>query len=205
MTRPFFHVVLCAAVLAAGMSAPRVARAGGAQEQRLAQALFDEGRQLMEKKRYGEACPKLAESQRLDPGGGTLLNLALCHEEEGKLATAKLDYDEALVMAVRDGRKDRQRIARARLLALEPSIPRLRVAVGAASDTEGLEVKLDGLILRRAAWGLAAPVDPGAHVVEVTAPNRTPWSTSILLEASQRKTVDVPPLSSLSPLPQRVR
>ena len=149
-------------------------------------------------RRYGEACPKLAESQRLDPGGGTLLNLAICHEKEGKLATAKIDYEEALAVATRDGRKDRQVIARARLAATEATIPRIVVLVASASDAAGLEVKLDGLSLRRAAWGVATPVDPGAHVLEASAPGRAPWSIQITLQASQRKAVDVPVLGSLA-------
>src|SRR5258708_13477040 len=36
-----------------------------------AQALYDDGRKLMEKKKYAEACAKFEESQRLDPGVGT--------------------------------------------------------------------------------------------------------------------------------------
>jgi hypothetical protein len=202
VARRILSAVLFVAALAGAVSMPRLARASDAQEQQLAQALFEEGRRLMDKRRYGEACPKLAESQRLDPGGGTLLNLAICHEKQGRLATAKIDYDEALAAAARDGRKDRQQIARERLAALEPLVPRISVVIALASDTEGLEVKLDGMVLRRAAWGVMTPVDPGAHVIEVTAPSRTPWSTSIVVEASHKKTIDVPQLALLSPLPQ---
>ena len=194
--------MLCAvAALGGAALIPRSARASNPQEQQLAQALFDDARRLIDAKRYAEACPKLAESQRLDPGGGTLLNLAICHEKEGKLATAKLDYEDALALATKDNRKDRQQIARERAAALEATIPRLSVAVGPATETEGLEVKLDGLVLRRAAWGVATTVDPGTHMIEASAPNRTTWSTSVALAISQRRVVDVPPLVPLSTLP----
>src|SRR5215468_9365477 len=146
-----------AALTIALLFAARAGYAADPREQQLAQALFDEARQLMEQKRFSEACPKLAESQRLDPGGGTLLNLAVCHEKEGRLATAQTEYGEALSVAVKDARKDREAIARERLAALEGKIPRVVVVVPPAADVEGLEVKLDGLVLRRAAWGVALP------------------------------------------------
>jgi hypothetical protein len=182
-------------------SLPRAARAADPREEQLAQALFEEGRALMDKRRYAEACPKLKESQRLDPGGGTLLNLAICHEKEGKLATAKADYEEALAIAMRDARKDRQAIARARLTALEPTVPRLRVSVVSAADTPGLEIKLDGLVLRRAAWGVATPVDPGPHRLEASASGRAAWSMPITLQPSQKKSIEVPALGPLTELP----
>ena len=202
MSRPASRLLLAVLSLAALGSVSRPARAGDPQEQQLAQALFDEGRRLMDQKRYAEACPKLAESQRLDPGGGTLLNLAICHEKEGKLATAKSDYEEALAVATRDGRRDRQAIARERLAAGEAAVPRIVVVVASGADPAGLEVKLDGLALRRAAWGVATPVDPGAHVVEANAPGRAPWSSQVTIQASQRKVVDVPALGPLAVLPE---
>ena len=201
MVRRGLHVLCVASALGAAALVTRSAHATNPQEQQLAQALFDEARRLMDARRFAEACPKLAESQRLDPGGGTQLNLAICHEKEGKLATAKLDYEEALALAAKDNRKDREQIARERSAALAATVPRLSVVVGPGTDTEGLEVKLDGLVLRRAAWGVATTVDPGTHLIEATAPGRTTWTTSVAVEASQRRAVEVPALAPLGVLP----
>lgn len=194
MRRSSSRVIFVLTVVLMAASVGRTARAADPQAQQLAQALFDEGRRLMDAKRYADACPKLAESQRLDPGGGTLLNLAICHEKQGKLATAHVDFNEALALALKDGRKDRAKIARERIAAIEPAMPRLSIVVPAASDLAGLEVKLDGMVLRRAAWGLATPVDPGEHLIEANAPGHMSWSASIAIEPSLRRTIDVPAL-----------
>ena len=55
-----------------------------------------------------EACLKFEESQRLDPSGGTILNLASCHEREGRLARAWSEFSDAATMAIRDGKHERE-------------------------------------------------------------------------------------------------
>ena len=153
--------------------------AAGPSEQRLAQALFDDARRLMEQKRYSEACPKLAESQRLDPGGGTLLNLAVCHAADGKTATALVEYTEALSVATRDGRRDREELARSAIARLEGEVPRVTVVVPAAARAPRLEVKIDETPLPAVAWDVAMPVDPGGHTIVATVPGRAPWTTVV--------------------------
>src|SRR5262249_6130177 len=76
-----------------------------------AQALFEDGKRLMQARNYEEACPKLVESQRLDPGGGTLLAIGLCHEGQGRTATAWADFNVALTEARKDRRADREAAA----------------------------------------------------------------------------------------------
>ena len=53
-----------------------------------AEALFTEGRALATSGKCAEAIPKFQASQKLDPGVGTLLNLAECYEQVGKTASA---------------------------------------------------------------------------------------------------------------------
>lgn len=179
-------------VLIASFVAGRAAAA--TPEQQVAQALFDEARRLLDQGRFSEACPKFAESHRMDPGGGTLANLAACHEHEGKLAEAYSEYNEALSIAVRDGRKERQELIRGRLAVLEASVPRVTVTVPPASDAANLDVKLDGITLHRAAWGVPIPANPGPHAVEASAPARATWSLAIQLEPGQRRHIEVPVL-----------
>src|SRR5688572_25506958 len=88
------------------------AQKGTATERALAQSLFDEARIAMKEGNYAEACPKLAKSQKLDPSGGTLLNLAVCHQNEGKTASAWVEFNDALSQAIKDNRADRQALAR---------------------------------------------------------------------------------------------
>src|SRR5438445_6331746 len=107
-------------LLAAIVTASATARGSSGQDIATAQALFDEAKRLMKAGKYAEACPKLTESQRLDPAAGTMVALALCHESEGKTASAWAEFGEVLSDARRDKRADREQAAQQHLKVLEP-------------------------------------------------------------------------------------
>ena len=199
------RVVAIAAAIACGSS---VARAeppppnapSPADRSALAEALFERGKALMAEHRYAEACPALAESQRLDAGGGTILALALCHEREGRTATAWAELRDALARAQQDGEKDRATVAKQHADALEPRLSRLVIRLdGVTADTPGLSVLRDGIALGRPAWDLPAPVDPGDHDVVVNAPARRAWSTRVRVGSEgDLVQVVVPPLEAIA-------
>lgn len=180
-----------ATTLAAATLCPRAEAEPTEADRTAAEALFQEGKRLMEAGHYDQACPKLAESQRRDPGTGTLLATALCHEQQGKLATAWGEFREALGMARAQQRQERIELAEEHIAALEPRLPKLTVVV-AAPAVEGLEVTLDGA---SAVIGTALPIDPGQHELGASAPGKKPWSETFALPAGEQRTIEVPELA----------
>jgi hypothetical protein len=150
----------------------------------------------MAAKKFGEACEKFAESERLDPSVGTELNLGLCYESQGRIAAAWAAYRAASARARRDGRRDREQAARDRAAALEPKLSRVSMALAPGADLPGIEVRLDGTVLGRATWDIAAPIDPGSHGIEVRAPGYRTWTSKFDVDAPTTRTITIPPLSA---------
>ncbi len=164
----------------------------------LAETLFREARSLMAEKRYDEACPKFAESNRLDPASGTLLGLAMCHEAQGKIASAWAEFQEVLALSRRGGRMDRAQFASERIGAIEPRLT--RVTILASDGVEGLVLELDGVELGQAALGVATPMDPGLHRLTASAPGSKPWVHRFAIsEDGGNERIEVPPLEPLPP------
>src|SRR5262249_2184730 len=150
----------CAAALAVAMTTAAHAHAQDSQGVAAAETLFQQGRQLMAAGKYAEACPKLLESLRLDPGIGTTLYLAGGYEKNGQTASAWGRFREGADMARSAGQLDRERKARERAQKLEAQLVRLTVTVSpAAASLDGLEVTMDGGPIGKALWGTAVPVD----------------------------------------------
>lgn len=161
----------------------------------VAEALFREGRRLVEKGDFTNACPKLAESFRLDPATGALLVLAICHEGQGKVASAWTEYVEVAARSKREGRADRENAARAKASALEPTLSTLTIEVPERSRVEGLRVSRGGQQVLPASFGLAIPVDPGEYVAEASAVGRRSWQTTVKVGPNaQRVSIEVPEL-----------
>ncbi len=166
-------------------------------ERATADALFRDAKRLLRKKKYDEACPKLAESQRLDPQGGTLLNLAVCHARQGLTATAWVEFQEALALAKEAKRRDRIFLAEREISKLEPRLSRLTIEVPDAARVDGLEIQRGNVAVANAAWGTPVPVDPGEIEISATAPDHEPWSTKVTLAERDQKTVSVEPLTEV--------
>jgi hypothetical protein len=176
---------------------PARADAGGDQRA-AAQALFDEARRLMADKRPAEACPKLEESQRLDPGLGTLLNLAECQAQVGKTASAWSNYLEAAYQAKNTGQTKREGTARAHAAALEPKLSKLTILAPLAKA--GVAIQRDGAPLAASVVGVPVPVDPGEHTVSASAPGKKPWVAKVqVVGDGAQLTVSVPALEDADP------
>lgn len=193
-----------AALLALGLSGLAWSERAGAQsaarQPAAAQALFDEARRLMNEGDYAQACPKLLASYELDPGGGTLLNLAECYEREGRTASAWSTFKEAQLMAERDGRADRVRYAGEHVQALEGRLAYLTLDVADDARVPGLVVRVDDTTLAEAAWAVPLPVDPGRRRVRVEAPGRQPFERVVDIGAGAqvREVLAIEPLEPLA-------
>jgi hypothetical protein len=152
------------------------ANADAPSDQAVAQALFDQARELMQKKQYAQACSLLEKSEALDPGGGTLLNLAACYEGKGALAQAYATYQEVLSESHRENRPDRADTATRRSLALMPRLPHLLIKLPDHANDPSLVLQLDDLIMGSTLIGVATPVDPGTHHVRVSRMGDKPWT-----------------------------
>jgi tetratricopeptide (TPR) repeat protein len=174
---------------------PRPASAQpSASDKAAAETLFVDARKLLAAGKYADACKGFAESQRLDPGVGTLLNLGLCYEKMGRTASAWSTYREAAAAARAANQGAREKNARRAADALEAKLPKLVIVVAGVETNPGIEVRRDGAVVPASMWGMSVAVDPGEHVFEASAPGYKPWRSRLVAEAGKPVTVNVPAL-----------
>jgi hypothetical protein len=158
-----------------------------------AEVLFRSGRDLVAKGNYTEGCAKFDASFALDPSTGTLLNIAKCHERDGKLVSALADYQQAVTLNVETRGAERraglESLAKEGIAALEPRLPKLRIAI--ADRPAGLKVLRDGIEMPVASLGETLPMDPGKHEVSASAPGYRITTREVELEEGKTAALEI--------------
>jgi len=180
----------CSILLAWASTAPAQTSADDGRAE--AETLFREGRELMEAGKVQEACLKFERSQQLVRAAGTLLNLAICHEDQGKLATAWVEYEESLDRALQAETASRAEFIRGRMARLLGRVPRLTIVVPDALRSAGVKVFRGQEEVPRERWGGSVAVDPGEYQIRATADGRVPWSKSVSVREGQEVSIEVP-------------
>jgi len=166
-----------------------------------AQLLFDKGKALFDQGKCQDAVPLLAESNRIDPGIGTLLHLSDCHAQLGLTASAWAGFVEAAALARAKGQAEREKIARQQADALEPKLSRLRIVVADQNKDIGLVLKRNGAVVSALTFGDWLPVDPGPQKLEAEAPGYKPWSETVEVPTGATRTETNVPALEKAPEP----
>lgn len=143
-----------------------------AQDDAEAVKLFQEGRAAIQRKDYNVACAKFEQSNAIDPRVGTLLNLALCEEQRGRLVRALEVWRSASELSQRLS-DPREKEANERASKLVPRIPKLTLTLPADAPKDvSVRVEIGTLAPKiLSATEIAAPiaVDPGKVAIFVLA------------------------------------
>ncbi|MBS1123213.1 MAG: hypothetical protein H6Q90_5441 [Deltaproteobacteria bacterium] len=159
-----------------------------------ADQLFMEGRELIKTGNARGACVKFEAAIALDRNApGVMLNLGLCYEKLGKLATSLRWYRKAQVAASEakpERLTDYEAAATASTAELKSRVATVKIVVTAAPE---VEVRIDGVILR--GDDLAEyPIDAGSHQFEARAPNKVSYADRFTIANKDAKTIVVPAL-----------
>lgn len=158
-----------------------------------ADKLFAEGLALRDSN-VEQSCAKFEESLSYNPQAiGTLLNVALCDEKLGRIASAVAKFSEARDRAKEQQLADHLKAAEEHIAALTPELPYLTItfATPPIADTK---ILIDDEVVPLAKVERFA-VDPGERVIVVSAPGRLPFQTKIVIAKREEKQVEVPELA----------
>jgi len=160
-----------------------------------ADQLFHSGEKKYDSGDYRGACDDFSESLKLGPKLGTLLNLALCHEQVGKLVTAWSEFSHGAAWAAQNNQRDRLEFATQHIRSLEPRLPRIVLQLPAARPIESID--LDGEPVPETRWYLPLYLDPGEHHVAIRAPlkKRTVVAFRVVMSPTDQ-VVMIPPLET---------
>src|SRR5450755_2391939 len=175
--RSFEAVLLCGAVLWAGAAHAEPSPT----EISMARQAFESAVALEADQKWAEATVKLRVALAIKDTPGLRFHLAHCEEQQGFLVEAALDYDRASEL-LRQGAKapDVQKLLAPASAELARRIPRVIVEI--PNDAPSPVAELDGKAYAPSELALGQALDPGSHLLKVSASGRVPFESSFSLK-----------------------
>jgi hypothetical protein len=144
----------------------------------LARALFAEARAAEEAKDWALAASKLRDAIAIKETGGLRFHLAYCEEQQGMLVEALVDYERSDDLTVGTNEEFRAQLPVKRE-SLRRRIPTVTLLVPPQPPNPTLAV--DGHPMPPAVLGKPIPMNPGRHVLVLSAPDHTAFTTAVTL------------------------
>lgn len=199
--RPYFGVVLAALLFTRAPLA-----AAQTDEQRAgARALATDGATAFNEGRWKDAVDLFSRAESLVHAPPHLLFLARAQEKLGKLVQARENYlkivKETLPANAPQAFHGARAAAEQELRAVEPRIATLTIQVQAPASAADLRVVVDGVVIPAALVGVARPVDPGEHRIEVAATGYRARPETVKLGEGERRSVSLALIAEPSAAP----
>jgi hypothetical protein len=184
----------------AGLAAAQPAPADPVPAESPAQALFTQGRNLLEAGQPGPACERFEASLKLEPeASGTILNLGLCNEGQDRLATALTWFRRVQARASELDKRDTEAAAKAKMIELAAKVPTIRVAFTHPAPA-GTTVTIDGAVVREIDYA-RIELDAGKHTIDVSVPHKPAHHEDVVLIDSVPTLVTIPIAAPVPPPP----
>jgi len=183
-----YSTILAIAVVLAG--SPR-AWAASAEDRAAARQHLSQAQELKKRGQLADACKHLEEVERLDPKLPTLMELAECTEQLGKLVEAESYWSSARDRARHDEKPQSKERAEKRLASVQKRIA--HVTLQLTAEASGARVLCDGAPLEAASLGSALPMNPGDHVIVVKLAGHDDASYAVKLSDSDSRTLPLAP------------
>jgi tetratricopeptide (TPR) repeat protein len=181
-------------VLVLAIAAPRPAAADIDNEK--ADKLFTEALALRDSNPVA-ACEKFEQALGFNPQAiGTRLNVALCDERLGRIASAADKFAEVADRARDQNLGEFLRAAEEHLAVLTPEIPHLTITFVEPPIAETKLLIDDRVIpIDKLQQAPRLAIDPGDRVITVTAPGRVAFKTTLRIAKRDDKPLEIPPLA----------
>jgi hypothetical protein len=167
----------------------RVAHADDASD---AETLFNEGVKAKEAGKPGEACAKFRASYEKNRNAvGTILNVALCDEEAGKIGSAHKLFAEAEARATEQNLEEHRKAAQEHKDKLAGDVPRVTVIF--TERVPEMKLVVGGDVVDPAS-AKDIEVDPGPVKIVASAPGRVPYEYTVTMHKGDVGTVTIPEL-----------